>query len=49
MMNNNQLNNGIWDLIAIIKTKNYKFIEEGFKIEYPISNLIDPLKNNNIF
>ena len=44
-----ELKNGIWNLITKIDTKNFNFKKEGFKSNYPISQLISPLKDNNIF
>ena len=42
------LKNGIWNIISNINTNNF-FKNEGFKCNYPISQLFGPLKVNNIF
>lgn len=44
-----EIKNSIWNIISKIDRNNYKFKNEGFKSNYPISQLIGPLKNNTIF
>ena len=48
-MSKNELEDGIWILLDNLNLNKYDFISKGYKLSYPVSQLIAPLKNNNIF
>ena len=48
-MSKDELENGIWTLIDNINKNKFSFTSKGYKVSYPISQLIGPLKHNNIF
>ena len=37
------------ELLDNLNLNKYDFISKGYKVSYPVSQLIAPLKNNNIF
>ena len=48
-MSKDELEDGIWTLIDNINKNKYSFTSKGYKVSYPINQLIGPLKHNNIF
>ena len=43
-MSKNELEDGIWILLDNLNLNKYDFISKGYKVSYPVSQLIAPLK-----